>query len=120
MKMNRDHLVPFPHQVKSLLIALYPVTGDSAYIFPSDRDNAKPMNSQTVNQILKRLNDGKYIGKIVSHGFRGMASTILNENKFRSEIIEKQRPHQESNKVRGAYNHAEYLEERTENIHILD
>jgi len=114
MKMNRDHLIPFPHQVKSLLIALYPITGESKYIFPSHRDNTKPMNSQTVNQTLKRLKDEKYKGKIVSHGFRGMASTILNENKFRHDVIEKQLAHQETNKVRGAYNHAEYLKERTE------
>jgi len=114
MKMERSHLIPFPHQVKSLLLALYPVTGDSEYIFPSDRDNTKPMNSQTVNQTIKRLKDGKYKGKIVSHGFRGMASTILNENKFRSEVIETQLAHSEKNKVRDAYNHAEYLQERTE------
>jgi integrase len=43
-----------------------------------------------------------------------MASTILNEHKFRVDVIEKQLAHQEKNKVRGAYNHAEYLEERTE------
>ena len=84
-------------------------------IFPSDRDDTKPMNAQTVNQTLKRLKDGKYKGRIVSHGFRAMASTILNESKlFRSDVIEKQLAHQENNKVRGAYNHAEYLEERTE------
>ncbi len=116
MKMNRDHLIPFPQQVKSLLEALYPITCDSKYIFPSDRDQAKFMNAQTINQTLKRINDGKYKGRIVSHGFRGMASTILNEHKFRSDVIEKQLAHQESNKVRNAYNHAEYLKERTEMV----
>lgn len=114
MKMSRDHLIPFPHQVKTLLEALYPVTCDSLYIFPSDRDKTKPMNAQTVNQTLKRMKDGKYKGRIVSHGFRAMASTILNESKlFRSDVIEKQLAHQEGNAIRKAYNHAEYLEERT-------
>ena len=52
---------------------------------------------------------------MVSHGFRGMASTILNESgKFRPDVIERQLAHVEGSKVRGAYNHAEYLEERTE------
>lgn len=51
---------------------------------------------------------------MVPVGFRGMASTILNEHKFRGDVIEKQLAHQEGNKIRGAYNHAEYLEERTE------
>ena len=114
MKMKRDHLIPFPKQVEALLQELHPITGRSKYVFPSDRDDAKPMNAQTVNTTLKRLKDEKYKGRIVSHGFRGMASTILNENKFRSDVIEKQLAHQEGNKVRGAYNHAEYLEERTE------
>jgi len=114
MKMNRNHLIPFPHQVKSLLEQLQLITGHSQYIFPSDRDDNKPMNSQTVNTALKRLKNEKYKGRIVSHGFRGMASTILNEHKFRSDVIEKQLAHQESNKIRDAYNHAEYLQERTE------
>ncbi len=114
MKMNRDHLIPFPSQVKAILEALYPVTCDSEYIFPSDRDNARHMNTETVNHTLKRIKDAKYKGRIVSHGFRSMASTILNEHKFRSDVIEKQLAHQENNKIRDAYNHAEYLEERTE------
>jgi len=114
MKMNRDHLIPFPKQVKTLLKELYSITGQSPYIFPSDRDDNKHMSAQTVNQTLKRIKDGKYKGRIVSHGFRGMASTILNEHKFRSDVIEKQLAHLEGNKVRNAYNHAEYLEERTD------
>ena len=115
MKMKRDHLIPFPEQVKALLQELKPITGHSKYIFPSDRSEERPMSSQTVNQTLKRLKNGKYKGRIVSHGFRSMASTILNESgRFRVDVIEKQLAHQENNKVRGAYNHAEYLEERTE------
>lgn len=114
MKMKRDHLIPFPRQVKELLEQLKPITGHSPYIFPAPRNDQKPMNSETVNKAIRRIDDGKYIGRMVSHGFRGMASTILNENKFRPDIIEKQLAHQERNKVRGAYNHAEYLEERTE------
>lgn len=62
---------------------------------------------------MRRIEGGKYIGRIVSHGFRAMASTILNENQFRSDVIEKQLAHEQRNKVRGAYNRAEYLEERT-------
>lgn len=113
MKMNRDHLIPFPSQVKTLLEALFSVTGHCAYIFPHEKDYTKPMHSENVNKALRRIEDGKYIGRMVSHGFRGMASTILNENKFRGDVIEKQLAHQEKNKVRNAYNHAEYLEERT-------
>lgn len=114
MKMRRDHLIPFPKQVKTILEKLLPITGDGEYIFPNGRDQSQPIHSETVNKTLRRIKKGKYIGRMVSHGFRGMASTILNENKFRSDVIEKQLAHQERNQVRGAYNRAEYLEERTE------
>lgn len=112
MKMKRDHLIPFPTQVRELLIQLYKVTGRGEYIFPNEKDPSKPMHSETVNKTLRRIQNGKYINRMVSHGFRGMASTILNEHGFRGEVIEKQLAHQEKNKVRGAYNHAEYIEER--------
>jgi len=48
------------------------------------------------------------------HGFRAVASTILNENKFRADVIERQLAHIEGNKIRRAYNRAQYLEERVE------
>ncbi len=113
MKMKRDHLIPFPLQVKEILESLLPITGHCPYIFHSPRDADKPMNSEAVNNALRRIEAGKYKGRMVAHGFRSMASTTLNENKFMPDIIEKQLAHQETNKVRGAYNHAEYLEERT-------
>lgn len=120
MKMKRDHLIPFPRQVGELLQALSPITGESKYIFPSVRSNDKPMHSETVNKTIRKLDYGKYVGRMVSHGFRGMASTILNEHKlhadatFGTDEIELQLAHVENNKVRGAYNHAEYLASRTE------
>ncbi len=77
------------------------------------------MNSASVNIAIKRMRNGKYHSRMVSHGFRGMASTILNENKFRGDVIEKQLAHQERKKVRGAYNHAEYLEERTDMMQVV-
>jgi integrase len=52
--------------------------------------------------------------EITPHGFRAMASTILNENGFMPDVIERQLAHVEKNKVRAAYNHAEYLDQRRE------
>lgn len=114
MKMGREHLVPLSQQVETLLRALYSITGSSKYIFPNERSPDKPIHNETVNKTLRRIENGKYIGRMVSHGFRAMASTLLNENQFRADVIEKQLAHQEANKVRGAYNHAEYLQERVE------
>ena len=54
-----------------------------------------------------------YSGIATPHGFRSMASTILNESGlFNSDAIERQLSHLDNNKVRGAYNRAEYLDER--------
>jgi integrase len=115
MKMKRDHLIPIPKQVRDILLKLYPITGHSEYIFIG-RDDTKPMNPETMNKAIRRIDNGKYIGKMVTHGFRSMASTVLNEHKFRSDVIEKQLAHQERNKIRGAYNRAEYLSDRVEMI----
>ncbi len=118
MKKKREHIIPFPLQVKELLQELHPIIGNSKYIFPSPTNDEKPMHSETVNKAIRRIENGKYVGRLVAHGFRGMASTILNENKltadtlFGTDEIELQLAHVESNKVRGAYNHAEYLDSR--------
>ena len=54
-----------------------------------------------------------YKGKMTGHGFRAVASTILNEAGFRPDVIERQLAHSERNAVRAAYHRAEYLPERT-------
>ena len=53
-----------------------------------------------------------YKGRMTGHGFRAVASTILNETGFNPDVIERQLAHCERNEIRGAYNRAEYLDER--------
>ena len=62
-------------------------------------------------QALKRMG---YQGRQTGHGFRGIASTALNEMGFRPDVIETQLSHVENNRVRAAYNHAQYMDERRE------
>ena len=50
--------------------------------------------------------------RATGHRFRATASTILNEQGWNPDAIERQLAHVERNKVRGAYNRAQYLEER--------
>ncbi|WP_077926879.1 tyrosine-type recombinase/integrase [Wohlfahrtiimonas populi] len=109
MKMSRDHLVPLSDQVVVLLRELFEITGHEIYIFPSNTKSTSFMSNNTVNMALKRLG---YERKIVPHGFRGMASTLLNEQGYNSDWIEKQLAHEEGNSIRRAYNHAEYLDDR--------
>jgi len=70
------------------------------------------MSSGTMAAALRRL--GYEQGSFTPHGFRSMASTILNDNGFLGDAIERQLAHVEGNKIRGIYNHAEHLEVRRE------
>ncbi len=109
IKMKAEHLVPLSRQSKKILNELKPLTMGGRFILPG-RNGRKPMSNNTMLFALYRLG---YKGKMTGHGFRSVASTILNEsNEFRSEVIERQLDHCERNKVRGAYNRAEYMEER--------
>jgi len=112
MKMKRTHLVPLSKQVIAILRELKPLTGVSKYIFPSVRSNDRPMSENTINGGLRRMGFDKT--EICGHGFRAMASTILHEQGYKSDVIERQLAHVEGNKIKGVYNHAEYLPERTQ------
>lgn len=112
MKMKTPHLVPLSRQGLAILTELRESTGNGKYLFPSIRSASRPMSENTINAALRRL--GYAQEEITGHGFRSMASTLLNElGQWRADVIERQLAHQERNKVRAAYNHAQYLPERT-------
>lgn len=110
MKMRITHIVPLAKQALDILRELQPLTGGSKYVFPSIRNPARPMSENTVNAALRRLGFGK--DEICAHGFRAMASTLLHEQGWKSDIIERQLAHKEGNAIKGAYNHARHLPER--------
>ncbi|MCJ7603795.1 MAG: tyrosine-type recombinase/integrase [Desulfobulbaceae bacterium] len=110
MKMKSPHIVPLSKQAVSVLNKIQPLTGQGRYVFPSERTRARPMSENTVNAALRRMGYTKE--EVTGHGFRSMASTLLHELGWRSEVIERQLAHQERNKVKAAYNHAEHLAER--------
>ena len=108
MKMKTEHLVPLAKQSHEILEQLKAISGDSRYVFPG-RNPENPISNNTMLFALYRLG---YKGKMTGHGFRAVASTILNETGFNPDVIERQLAHCERNEVRGAYNRAEYLQER--------
>lgn len=115
MKMKRPHIVPITKQLKTILEELTPNTkGRSRYLFPALYTTQKPISDGTMNKALRRLGYGN--DEIVSHGFRAMFSTVANENieqhGYHTDIIERHLAHAEKNKVKGAYNRAEYWEQR--------
>jgi integrase len=109
MKKRLIHIVPLTDQALALLEAIKPYSGHREYVFPADRDPRTHCNSQTANMALKRMG---FEGRLVSHGMRSMASTILNEHGWDPEMIEVALAHVDKNEVRSAYNRAEYIERR--------
>lgn len=111
MKMKDAHIVPISRQTLSVLVQLKPMSFGSEYLFPSNSTTDKPMSGATLNRAFNKMG---YKGKFSPHGVRSTASTWLNSQKFRSDVIERQLAHAERNQIRAAYNHADYLGERTE------
>ena len=109
-KMRSLHIVPLSTQALNILFELQPLTGDGKYLFPSVRTASRPMSDNTINVALRRIGYAKE--EICGHGFRAMASTLLNELGWNRDAIERQLAHGERNKIRAAYNHAEFLPER--------
>ena len=113
---RRPHVVPLSRQALEVLGTLKASRGADrckgpALLFPGERDHEKPMSNGTILMALKRMG---YRGRMTGHGFRGIASTALNEMGYRADVIEAQLSHVEGNRTRAAYNHAIYLEERRE------
>lgn len=110
MKSRVPHVVPLSRQAVDVLRELQPLTGTGRYLFPGLRSAARPMSENTVNGALRRLGYGRE--EMTGHGFRSMASTILNEQGWNRDAIERQLAHGERDAVRAAYNYAEHLPER--------
>ena len=111
MKGGRPHIIPLSTQSVAIMSELHPLTGSGRYVFPGIRSTTNPMSDNTVNAALRRLGYSK--DQMTGHGFRSMASTILNEQGcWHPDAIERQLAHVERNNIRAAYNYAEHLEER--------
>lgn len=110
MKMKTEHLVPLSRQALELLDELRPFSGQYDLLFPGERSRKKPISENTMTYALYRMG---YKSRATAHGFRTTASSILNEEGFNPDAIERQLAHLERNQVRGAYmQHAEYLKDR--------
>lgn len=110
MKMKTVHIVPLSTQALTVLHDIKPLTGNGLYVFPGIRSPKRPMSENTVNAALRRLGYTK--NEMTGHGFRSMASTILNEQGWHMDAIERQLAHTERDLVRASYNYAQHLPER--------
>lgn len=109
MKKKRDHIVPLTMQAVNILNVMKGISSRREFIFPSSKDPRKPMNSSTANMAIKRMG---YQDKLVAHGLRSIASTVLNEHEFDADVVESALAHVDSNETRRAYNRTTYLERR--------
>lgn len=111
MKMRRPHVVPLSRQALEIIAEIRPVTERSRYVFPCQGKRDRPMCENTLNLALQRLGFGG--GRMTAHGFRAMASTLLNESgKWSPDAIERQLGHVDTNSVRRVYARGEYWDER--------
>jgi integrase len=109
-KTDFHHIVPLPTQAVAILEAIQPLTGGGQYVFPSSRGDGRPMSDNTIRTALKSLGYDSDI--MTAHGFRTTASTLLNEQGWSPDAIERQLAHAPRDQVRAAYNRAQYLDER--------
>lgn len=112
-KMRKDHRVPLSRQSIAILEDTYALTGPKGYVFPSIRTRNRPMSDNTINAGLRRL--GYSTDEMTAHGFRAMASTLLNEcGKWHPDAIERALAHGDADKVRAAYHRGAHWDERVE------
>ena len=108
MKMRRPHTIYLTPQIIAVLGNIKSNYFHATYIFYDKKRDAAIKNERLINGLYKI----GYKGKMTAHGFRALASTVLNEEGFNPDVIEKQLAHIDSNSVRRAYNRAEYIEDR--------
>lgn len=109
MKLRKAHVAPLSRQSLELVMALAEMTG-SEYLLESPVKRGKPIADNSMLFALYRLG---YRGKMTGHGFRALASTVLNQqSQFNKDWIERQLAHKENDDVRVAYNRADYYDQR--------
>ena len=109
MKNRLPHRVPMTDMMITELKALR-LTHNQELLFPHRLNNREPMRSESILAVIKRSG---YAGRMTTHGFRSLFSTVVNEsNLFNPDAIERQLAHVPQNRIRSAYNRAQYWDER--------
>lgn len=112
MKVKLPHVVPLSGAAQALIAELHVINGDRELVIDSPVRPSHPVSENTFLFALYRLG---YRGRMTAHGFRALASTVLNEQSgFARDVIERQLAHKETDDVRAAYNRAQYLDQRRE------
>lgn len=108
-KTKVNHIVPLSSQAVAILDELRPLTGSGRYVLPGRVDESRPVSQTALSKALAIMG---YAGAMTAHGFRAVASTLLNELGWPPDAIERQLCHMPRDAVRASYNRAQYLDER--------
>ncbi|CAB3668096.1 tyrosine-type recombinase/integrase [Paraburkholderia rhynchosiae] len=108
MKMRRSHVTPLPSQLVNALGELKKLTGRHQYVFPGIGTKHEVISENTINLVFSKIG---YKGRMVGHGIRHTASTLLREHGWVKDHVETQLAHLEEG-IAGDYNHARYLAQR--------
>ncbi len=111
MKMRRPHVVPLSKQALAILEQAKVLSAGQQYVFSSLYPGTRPMSENTINAALRRL--GYTSKEMTAHGFRALASTLLNESgRWSADAIERALAHDTSSTIRGNYSRGEHWHER--------
>lgn len=111
MKQRREHVVPLSRQSLAILERARALSGHGQFVFPALGRPKKPMSENTVTAALRRMGFGA--DEMTAHGFRAMASTLLNKSgKWSPDAIERALAHRDGNQVRAAYHRGAHWNER--------
>lgn len=108
---GREHKITLSRQAMALLREIKKLSAGNEYLFPSVKNPRTHVNTQTANAAIKRMG---YHGKLVAHGLRSIASTYLNEKGYNADLIEVALSHINQDRIRMAYNRADYIKQRFE------
>ena len=109
MKRKRAHTIVLSKQCLTMLEEIRDISGHREHLFPGNRSPKTSMSPAAANTAIKRMGFAK---RLVAHGLRTIASTILNEQNFDADLIETALSHVSSNDIRNIYNRAEYIDRR--------
>ena len=117
-KTGKPHIVYLSQQAVGLFRELHSLAGGSELVMPGRGSLTKPFAHNAINTALKTALQGQDVPAFTVHDLRRTASTLLHENGWPSDVVEKALNHTIGG-VRGVYNRAEYADQRRQMLQFL-
>ena len=108
-KTGKPHTVYLSRQVLAMFEELKSLAGNSNLVLPGRGSETRPFASNALNKALEGVNFG--MAPFTIHDLRRTGSTLLHEQGFASDVVEKALNHSIGG-IRGVYNRAEYADQR--------